>query len=151
MLPSGQKLTLGLLATITHQVVPFHAYAPFPAHLPFLSASWKSCSVSVFRAACNSSWVLSKWRPFSFIFNFGNRRVGWVEGDNRVGLVKNSLVKRKCEMAHCHYATASSFVTKVQGEDFTHFHAVAVKLHSSMQNWLFDLPGQILCEQPLDV
>jgi hypothetical protein len=30
-----KKLTLGLLATITHKIVPFCAYAPFPALLPF--------------------------------------------------------------------------------------------------------------------
>jgi hypothetical protein len=36
VLPSGQKTTLGLLATITFEVVPFRAYAPFPALLPFL-------------------------------------------------------------------------------------------------------------------
>jgi hypothetical protein len=36
MLPSGQKLTLVLLATITLQVVTFLAYAPFPALRPFL-------------------------------------------------------------------------------------------------------------------
>jgi hypothetical protein len=29
------KLTLGLLGTITHKVVPFHAYVPFLAFLPF--------------------------------------------------------------------------------------------------------------------
>jgi hypothetical protein len=46
-------------------------------------------------------------------------------------LVKNSLVK---EIVHCYDATASSFVTKVRGEVFTHVHAVAVKRHSSMQN-----------------
>jgi hypothetical protein len=33
VLPSGQKLTLGLLATI--DLVPFCIYAPFPALLPF--------------------------------------------------------------------------------------------------------------------
>jgi hypothetical protein len=37
-------------------------------------------------------------------------------------------------MVHCHVATASSFVTEVQGEIFTHFHTVAIKHHSSMQN-----------------
>jgi hypothetical protein len=39
VLPSGQKLTLSLLATITLKVVPFHVYdvyAPFPVLLPFL-------------------------------------------------------------------------------------------------------------------
>jgi hypothetical protein len=35
MLPSGQKLTLGLLATIALEIVPFLTYAPFPALLPF--------------------------------------------------------------------------------------------------------------------
>jgi hypothetical protein len=36
VLPSGQKLTLGLLATITLEVDPFLVYAQFPALLPFL-------------------------------------------------------------------------------------------------------------------
>jgi hypothetical protein len=35
VLPSGQKLTLGLVATITLEVVLFHMYALFPALLPF--------------------------------------------------------------------------------------------------------------------
>jgi hypothetical protein len=49
----------------------------------------------------------------------------------------------KCETVCCHDATASSFVPQVQSKVFAYFHAVAVKLHSSMQNWLFGLPGQI--------
>jgi hypothetical protein len=40
-----------------------------------------------------------------------------------------------------------AFVTKFQGEISAHFHEVAVKCHSNMRNLLFDLPGQILCEQ----
>jgi hypothetical protein len=51
-------------------------------------------------------------------------------------------------MVCCRDATASSFVAKVWGEFFAHFHAVAVKYNNGMQNWLFGLPGQILCEQP---
>lgn len=35
LLPSVQKIVLGLLATIALEVVPFRAYAPFPALLPF--------------------------------------------------------------------------------------------------------------------
>jgi hypothetical protein len=35
VLPSGQKLTLGLLTTVTLEVVPFRVYAPFPALLTF--------------------------------------------------------------------------------------------------------------------
>jgi hypothetical protein len=48
----------------------------------------------------------------------------------------------------CCDATASSFVTRVCGEVFVHFHAVTIKCHSSMRNWLFHMPGWILCEQP---
>jgi hypothetical protein len=62
-------------------------------------------------------------------------------------LVKNSMVKRKCETVRCHDAAASSFVTKVQGEVFAHFHKVTVKRHSSMRNSLFGTLGQILSEQ----
>jgi hypothetical protein len=39
----------------------------------------------------------------------------------------------KClTMRYCH-ATVSSFVAKVWGKIFTHFHAVAIKHHNSMQ------------------
>jgi hypothetical protein len=55
--------------------------------------------------------------------------------------------KRKCETVRCRDATASFFVAKVWGEVFAHFHTVTLKHQNSMQNWLFDLPGQILCEQ----
>jgi hypothetical protein len=39
VLPSGKKLTLGVLATITLEVVPFREYEQFPALLPMLNAS----------------------------------------------------------------------------------------------------------------
>jgi hypothetical protein len=38
VVPSGQKLTLGLLATITFEVVTFLEYAPFPALLSFFKS-----------------------------------------------------------------------------------------------------------------
>jgi hypothetical protein len=65
-------------------------------------------------------------------------------------LVTNSVVKKKCETVRCLDATASSFVSKVRGEDFAfaHFQAVAVKRQSSIRNWLFGLPGRIIWEQP---
>jgi hypothetical protein len=74
---------------------------------------------------------------------------------SRVGRVLQSLSfwsktpwwKKKCEKVRRHDATASSFVAKVRGEVFAHFHAVAVKLHNSMRNGLFGLPRWILCEQ----
>jgi hypothetical protein len=52
VLPSGQKLTLGILATMNLEVVPFCAYALFPALLPFFKIHpgshdlWK-CSASL--------------------------------------------------------------------------------------------------------
>jgi hypothetical protein len=36
------------------------------------------------------------------------------------------------------------FVAKVRGEVFAHFHAVAVKRHSSMWNWLFGLQDKFI-------
>jgi hypothetical protein len=41
-----------------------------------LNTSWKSCFVTVFSTACDSYstiFIVSKWLPFSFIFNRGNR------------------------------------------------------------------------------
>jgi hypothetical protein len=56
-LPSDQKLTLGLPATITLKVVPFSACVPFPRGLPFVNALWKTGSVRVFSTTCNSASV----------------------------------------------------------------------------------------------
>jgi hypothetical protein len=55
--------------------------------------------------------------------------------------------ERKCEMVLCRDVTSSSFVTKVWGEVFAHFLAVAVEGQGCMRNWLFGLPGRIRCEQ----
>jgi hypothetical protein len=54
---------------------------------------------------------------------------------------------RKCGTVRCRDATTNSFVAKFRGEFFSHFHAVSVKGHSIVQNWLFGLPRRILCEQ----
>jgi hypothetical protein len=87
------------MATITLKIVPFRRYAPFPALLPLLNSSWKSCSVREFRTACDSASiasVVSKWRPFSFIFNWGNReKQGRAGTTAKLLLVKNSLVKKE--------------------------------------------------------
>jgi hypothetical protein len=43
--------------------------------------------VRLFSAACGSASITSavaKWRPFSFIFSQGNRKVGWVEHYSQV-------------------------------------------------------------------
>jgi hypothetical protein len=51
----------------------------------------------------------------------------------------------------CHDATASSFVAKCQGEVFAHFHAIAVKHHSSMQNWVLACQDEFFMNNPSDV
>jgi hypothetical protein len=51
-------------------------YAPFLVVLPFLNASRKY-SVTAFSISCDSVYItstVSKWQPFSFIFNQGNRK-----------------------------------------------------------------------------
>jgi hypothetical protein len=62
-------------------------------------------------------------------------------------LVTCPLWRRKCGTVRCYDATASSFVAKVQGEVFSHFHTFTVEDHSSMRNSLFGLPERILYEQ----
>jgi hypothetical protein len=119
--------------------------APFPALLPFLYASWKSCSVKMFSTACDSVSITStvlKWRPFSFIFfNRGNsEKLGGWRTTVRLYLVKNVVLKEEVW-------DVSWLVAKIRDEIFAHFYAVAVKRHSSKRNWLFGLPGWILCEQ----
>jgi hypothetical protein len=55
--------------------------------------------------------------------------------------------ERMFEKVRFRNATASSFVAKVRGGGFSHFHTVAVRGNSSMRNYLLGLPGRILCEQ----
>jgi hypothetical protein len=89
VLPSGQKLTSGLLAGITLEVVPFRAYAPSLVLLPFLNASCKSCSVRVFSTACDSASItsiVSKWRaafPF-YLQSEKERKLESVVDDSHV-------------------------------------------------------------------
>jgi hypothetical protein len=85
MLPSGQKLTFGLLATIAFEVVLFRAYALFPALLPFLK-----CIVEVmfFKGVqhrlqvCLDHLNCVKMAAFQFLQLVKQRKVGWVGGGN---------------------------------------------------------------------
>jgi hypothetical protein len=65
----------------------------------FLNGSWKLRSVRVFSTACDSAStisIVSKWRPFSFISNRENRKIGCVGDSSHVVLgKKNSLVKEE--------------------------------------------------------
>jgi hypothetical protein len=85
---------------------------------------------------------------FQFYLQSGKqRKVGWVVTTVIMFLVKIPLWKRKCVKVRCSDATASSFVAKVWGEVFAHFHAFAVKRQISMRNWLSGLPRRVLYEQ----
>jgi hypothetical protein len=59
VLPSGQKLTLGLLVTITLKAAPFHKYVPFSALLPFFKCILEVVFCGVFSIACDSALVTS--------------------------------------------------------------------------------------------
>jgi hypothetical protein len=63
-MPSGQKLTLDLLAAAaaaaaaaTFQAAHFRAYASFPVLLPFLNSSCKFCSLRAFSTAYDSASI----------------------------------------------------------------------------------------------
>jgi hypothetical protein len=82
------------------------------------------------------------------------RNVEWMGDNSHVAAGE----KRERETMHCCDTTASSSVAKVWCEVFAHFHASAIKCHSSMRNWLFGLPGRCqrkwwacpwLCSSPL--
>jgi hypothetical protein len=95
VLASGQKLTLGLLATITLKVVPFRAYVPFPALLPFLNCTLEVvfCEGVQHRLRfCLEHLNCVKMAAFQFYFQSGKQksRVGGL-----VFSVKNSLLKKE--------------------------------------------------------
>jgi hypothetical protein len=76
VVPSGQKLTLGLQPKITLQVVNFRFCT-----VPSASAIFKSILEVVFITACDSASIVSivsKRRLFSFIVNQESREnYGW--------------------------------------------------------------------------
>jgi hypothetical protein len=95
----------------------------------FLNASWKLCYVRVFNTAYSSASitsVVSKWRPFSFVFNRGNREVGWVGEDSHVAF-GNKFPGEKGSMRWC-------FVVMQQpwGEVFARFHTFARNHHNAL-------------------
>jgi hypothetical protein len=65
---------------------------------------------------------------------------------------KNSLVKKiGCETVCCCDATASSFITKVQGEVFAHFHSVTVKVTMVCRIDYLACQDKFFENNPLDV
>jgi hypothetical protein len=113
-----------------------------------------TCSMRVFSAACYSSLIsslVSKWRPFSFILIWGNRKVGWVGTIIMLFWSKIPRWRTEYETVHCHDATASSFVANFQGEILAHFHAVTVKHHSGIRIDCLVCQDKFLVNNSIDV
>jgi hypothetical protein len=83
VLPSGQKLTLSLLATITLRVTHFRTYAQFLLLLPF----FKSILEVMF---CQDQFNCVKMAAFQFYLQSGKRRMTVM-----LFSVKNSLVRNE--------------------------------------------------------
>jgi hypothetical protein len=55
-------------------------------------------------SACDSASIIlivSKWRPFSFIFNRGNRKIRWVGDDSHVAFGKKTFPAEKESVRRC--------------------------------------------------
>jgi hypothetical protein len=95
MLPSGQKVTLGLLATITLEVVPFRAYELFPMLLQFFKGLLEvvSCeSVQHRLQFCLDHLSCVKMAAFKFYFQLGKpRKVRWMGDDSHIVFGKKIL------------------------------------------------------------
>jgi hypothetical protein len=134
MLSSGQKLTLGLLATITLKVVPFHMYALLPTLLSFLKCILEILiceGVQYHLRFCLVHLNCVKKVAFQFCLQLEKQRqVGWVGTTVMLLSVKKFPgKKRKCDAV---MQQSNYFVAKVQGEVFTHFYVGVVKRHGSM-------------------
>jgi hypothetical protein len=120
VLPSGQKLTLGTLVTITIEVVPFRSYAPFPALLPFFKCIQKVvfCEGVHHRLRfCHDHLSCVKMVAFQFYLQSG-RQKSRLRGQSYCFWSKIPWSKRKCGTVRCRHARASYFVDKFSGRIF---------------------------------
>jgi hypothetical protein len=131
---------------------------PHVSTIPSASATFIVHPVSCVLWGCSAPAAILPWSPqlcrngrlsvLSSIFNIQTEKSMVGGGQQSCCFLSNiPLWKRKCETVCCCDATASSFIAKVRGKVFAHFHTVAIKHHSSLRNWLVGLPGRILCEQ----
>jgi hypothetical protein len=96
VLPSGQKLTLGLLAAITVKVVPFCAYARFPEFLPFFKCVLEVVFCEGVQHCLQfylNHFICVKMVAFQFYLQLGKQK-SRVGGDDILFFVKISLVKK---------------------------------------------------------
>jgi hypothetical protein len=62
-------------------------------------------------------------------------------------LVKNSLVKKEMWDGVLSWCNSQFFCGQSSEQTLHIFSHIHYKRHSGMWNWLFSLPGRILCEQ----
>jgi hypothetical protein len=117
VLLSGQKITFGLLATITLEAVTFRAYALLPPLLAFVKCTLEVV-FCVFLRFCLDQLNYVKMAALQFYLQSGKeRKVGWFGTTVMLYLVKTSLLK--CEAVRCRNATASSFFMPKSSHIFT--------------------------------
>jgi hypothetical protein len=99
VVPSGQKLALGLLASITLKVVPFQAYAPFPALAAFLKCILEVLFCEGVQHCLQFSLdhpSCVKMAAFQLYLQSGKQREeGWFGTTVMLFLVTNFLVKKE--------------------------------------------------------
>jgi hypothetical protein len=105
---------------------------------------------------CDSTWistVVPNRCLFSFNFIFGNRKKSLGAKSGEYGgwwmtaiciSPQTSGWGRKCETGRCHGEAARSVLTKVRGDVFARFHAVAAKRRSRTRNSQFGLLGPVV-------
>jgi hypothetical protein len=90
---------------------------------------------------------LTKWQAaLQFYLQSGKQKSRVGGDDSHVAFCQKFPGEKGTVRQCCNDATASYFVAKVRGEAVAHFHAVAMKRHSSLRNWLFCLSERILYE-----
>jgi hypothetical protein len=139
VLTCGLELILGILGT-TLEVV-------FPACLPFLKRILEVMfcgDVQQHVWFCLDHVNRVKMAAFQFSLNRGTRKIGWVGGRQSCCFrQKNSLLKKEVWDGVLSWCNSQLFCRQSLRP---HLHTVAKRRRSSMPNWLFCLPGRILCE-----
>jgi hypothetical protein len=119
-----------------------------PSASAILNAFWKSCSVRVFSTGCLDHLNCVKMAAFQlYLQSEKQRKVAWVGNDSHLVFgKKNSLVKREVWGGALSWYNSQSLCHQSSGRSLRTFSR-NLRSHSSIQNWLFGLPGRILCEQ----
>jgi hypothetical protein len=109
--------------------------------------------VRVFSTACESSSItllVSKWRPFSFVINRGNRKVGWMGDDNLIVFVNNSLMEKDIWERGLSSCNNQLFCRRSSGRSLLTFTSSRRKSYGTVRNWV-SCQGKSFVNNPLKV